>query len=75
VFAYLFIFYGVSQIFGGNLINGLWTTFIGWFLLNASRGQLQQERIKGLLSGHKASEAMSRNYTAIQSDTTLVYGR
>jgi Zn-dependent protease/CBS domain-containing protein len=73
VFAYLFIFYGVSQIFAGNLMNGLWTAFIGWFLLTASRGQVQQERIKGLLSGHKASEAMSRNYTAIQSDTTLQY--
>jgi Zn-dependent protease/CBS domain-containing protein len=73
VFAYLFIFYGAFQIFGGNLLNGLWTAFIGWFLLNASQGQLQQERIKGLLSGHKVSEAMSRNYTAIQSDTTLQY--
>lgn len=29
--------------------------------------------LKGLLSGHKASEAMGRNYTAIQSDTTLQY--
>jgi signal-transduction protein with cAMP-binding, CBS, and nucleotidyltransferase domain len=73
VFAYLFVFYGVFQIFNGNLLNGLWTAFIGWFLLNASRGQLQQERIKGLLSGHKVSEAMSHNYTAIQSDTTLQY--
>jgi Zn-dependent protease/predicted transcriptional regulator len=72
-FAYLFIFFGVFQIFGGNLLNGLWIAFIGWFMLTASRGQVQQERMKGLLSGHKASEAMSRNYTAIQSDTTLQY--
>ncbi|MDD5371159.1 MAG: site-2 protease family protein [Anaerolineaceae bacterium] len=71
LFAYLFIFYGALQIFGGNLMNGLWTAFIGWFLLTASRGQVQQERIKGILSGHKVAEAMSRNYTAIQSDTTL----
>ena len=72
-FAYLFIFYGVLQIFSNNLLNGLWIAFIGWFLLTASRGQIQQERIKGLLSGHKASEAMSHNYTAIQSDTALQY--
>lgn len=72
-FAYLFIFYGVFQIFNGNLMNGIWIAFIGWFLISASRGQLIQERVKGLLSGHKASEAMSRNYTAIQSDTTLQY--
>jgi Zn-dependent protease len=73
VFANLFIFLGVYRIFGGDLLNGLWTAFIGWFLLNASRGQVTRERIKELLSGHKASEAMSRNYTAIQSDTTLQY--
>jgi Zn-dependent protease len=72
-FAYLFIIYGVFQIFGGNLLNGLWITFIGWFLLNAARGQVTQERIKELLSGHKAFEAMSRNYTAIQSGTTLQF--
>ena len=72
-FAYFFIIIGVFQIFSGNLLNGIWIAFIGWFLLNASRGELQQERIKGLLSGHKTSEAMSRNYTAIQSDSTLQY--
>jgi Zn-dependent protease/predicted transcriptional regulator len=72
-FAYLFIIYGVFQIFNGNLLNGIWTAFIGWFLISASQGQVIQERIKGLLSGHKASEAMSRSYTAIQSDTTLQY--
>jgi Zn-dependent protease/CBS domain-containing protein len=71
VFAYLFIFLGVFQILSGNIINGLWIAFIGWFILSASRGQLQQEKIKGLLSGHKASEAMSRNYTIIESGTTL----
>jgi Zn-dependent protease/predicted transcriptional regulator len=73
LFAYLFIFFGVFQIFGGDLLNGLWIAFIGWFMLSASQGQMQHERMKGLLSGHKASEAMSRNYTAIQSDTTLQF--
>ena len=72
-FAYFFIIIGVFQIFSGNLLNGIWIAFIGWFLLNASSGQVRQERIKGLLSGHKVSEAMSRNYIAIESDTTLQY--
>jgi Zn-dependent protease/predicted transcriptional regulator len=73
LFAYLFIFYGALQIFGGSLLNGLWTAFIGWFLLNASQGQATQEKVKELLSGHKASEVMSRNYTVVQADTTLQY--
>ncbi len=73
VFAYLFIFFGVFQIFNGNLANGLWIAFIGWFLLNASGKQIQLERLKGILSGHHASEAMNQKYTVVQYDTTLQY--
>ena len=69
--AYLFIVYGVFQLFNGNLVNGLWIAFIGWFLVSASRGQLMQERVKGLLAGHKVSEVMSQGYTIVQADTTL----
>ncbi len=69
--AYLFIVYGVFQLFSGNMVNGLWIAFIGWFLISASRGQLQQERIKGLLAGHRVSEVMSQAYTIVQANTTL----
>jgi Zn-dependent protease/CBS domain-containing protein len=68
---FLFIFYGVWQMFGGNLINGLWIAFIGWFLESAAIAQIQQQRIQGLLTGHRVSEVMSRAYTAISADTTL----
>jgi len=71
--AYLFILFGVYLMTGGNLMNGLWIAFIGWFMLNAAGGRVQQERIQALLAGHKASEALSRGYTAIQADTTLQY--
>ncbi len=69
--AYLFIVFGVFELFSGNLVNGLWIAFIGWFLVSAARGQVMQERVKGLLSGHKVSEVMSQNYTIVQADTTL----
>ena len=72
-FAYLFIALGAYQVLGGNLFNGLWTVFIGWFLLNASGGEARREKIKSSLSGHKVSEAMSRGYTIIPADTTLQY--
>lgn len=71
IVAYLFIIYGVFELFTGNLFNGLWIAFIGWFLISASRGQVRQEQLKGLLSGHKVSEVMSMGYTIIQSDTTV----
>jgi len=72
-FAYLFIALGAYQVLGGNFLNGLWTVFIGWFLLNASGGEARREKIKSSLSGHKVAEAMSLGYTIIPADTTLQY--
>ncbi len=70
-FAYLFIVVGVYQAFSGNLLNGIWTAFIGWFLLNASGSRVRQERIKDALGGHTVSEAMSHGYTRLEAGTTL----
>ena len=69
--AYFFIFFGVWQILGGNFVNGMWIAFIGWFLESAARGQVQQLTFRDVLAGHKVSQAMNRQYTAIPSDTTL----
>jgi Zn-dependent protease/CBS domain-containing protein len=69
--AYLFIFFGVWQMLGGNFMNGLWIAFIGWFLESAARGQVQQLALHDMLAGHKVSQAMNRQYAAIPADTTL----
>jgi len=69
--AYLFIFFGVWQMFGGNFFNGMWIAFIGWFLESAARGQVQQLALHDMLAGHKVSQAMNRQYTAIPADTPL----
>jgi Zn-dependent protease len=69
--AYLFILAGALQIFNSNLMNGLWTAFLGWFLLNASGSAVRREKLQEFLSGHTVTEAMSRGYTIIYADTTL----
>src|SRR5207244_3654222 len=40
VVGYLFVLFGVWQILGGNFINGLWISFIGWFLENAAMSEM-----------------------------------
>ncbi len=60
VIAFLFIAFGIWQIFSGDL-GGLWIAFIGWFLQGAASSQLQQQTIQGLLAGHAVSEAMNRS--------------
>jgi Zn-dependent protease len=69
--AYLFIFFGVWQMLGGNFINGIWIAFIGWFLESAARGQVQQLALHDILADHKVSQAMNRQYAAIPAETTL----
>jgi Zn-dependent protease/CBS domain-containing protein len=70
-FAFLLIFAGVWQMFNGNLGGGLWIAFIGWFLDNAASVQIQQVVLRGLLTGHRVSEAMSTHYAIIPEDLTL----
>jgi len=69
--AFLFILFGVWQMLAGNLGNGLWIAFIGWFLESAANAQLQQERVQTLLAGHKVSEAMSRDCPVAAASLTL----
>ncbi|GIV78018.1 MAG: peptidase M50 [Litorilinea sp.] len=69
--AWLFIFLGVWQLLGGNVINGLWIAFIGWFLDSAAAAQLQQQAIHELLAGHTVAQAMSRNVQTVPPDMTV----
>jgi Zn-dependent protease/CBS domain-containing protein len=70
-FGFFFIILGVWQTFRGNVINGLWIAFIGWFLESAATSQVQQQVVQGHLIGHKVSEAMENNCTQIPGDITL----
>jgi Zn-dependent protease len=69
--AFIFILVGVWQVLTGNLGNGLWIGFIGWFLESAANGQLQQVALQSLLEGRKVGEAMSRDCPAATRDETL----
>jgi Zn-dependent protease len=69
--AFLFIALGVWRMLGGDVVNGLWIAFIGWFLESAAVAQVQQQAIRGSLAGHPVSEAMSRDYTEIPAAVTL----
>ena len=70
-FGFLFIIVGVSQALRGNVGNGLWTAFIGWFLESAAVAQIQQQMIQGLLVGHRVSEVREMHAPTYQE--TLRY--
>jgi len=69
--AFGFILFGVGQIFAGNLANGLWTAFIGWFLENASANTYRHLALRDMLAGHKVSEIMTSECAHIPADLTV----
>jgi Zn-dependent protease len=69
--AFIFIAWGVWQIVAGNLANGLWIAFIGWFLESAANAQMSQQHLHALLEGHTVAQAMSRNYAIIPAELSL----
>ncbi len=71
VFGFSLIFIGVWLVLAGDLLNGLWTAFIGWYLESAAGSQLQQQDLKDLLAGHKVSEMMGRDCARVPGDLTL----
>ena len=70
-FGFLFIAGGVWLVLQGNVFNGLWIAFIGWFLESAAGAQVQQQMVQGLLGSHKVSEAMGTACTHVSGNTSL----
>lgn len=69
--AFMFIFFGVWQIFTGNVTDGIWIVFIGWFLETAASAQINQQVLQNTMAGHKVSEAMGKNFAFIPDNYTL----
>jgi Zn-dependent protease/CBS domain-containing protein len=59
--ALLFILAGIWFFFTGNVFNGIWIGFIGWFLLQASQAADAQSRMETLLSGATVAQVMNPN--------------
>ncbi|MBN2548333.1 MAG: site-2 protease family protein [Anaerolineales bacterium] len=69
--AFGFIAFGVFLLFQGNLANGLWLAFIGWFLQNAAAATYAQMNLQESLSGVKVSQVMTSDCQQVQSLTPI----
>ena len=71
LFAYFLIAIGVWQALGGNWVGGLWTAFIGWFLLEAARESFAQVAIRDTLAGVRAEDVMARDIPTVTRDMSI----
>jgi Zn-dependent protease len=71
-FAYVLIAYGLAIfIFSGSLIGGVWSVFLGWFLLGAARSEEAGGLIRQALSGVSARDVMSANPVQAPDDISV----
>lgn len=71
VISYGFIFIGIWWLFQGELINGLWIAFIGWFLLNAAQANVMQLTLRDALAGIVAESLMNRQCATVSPSIPL----
>jgi Zn-dependent protease/predicted transcriptional regulator len=69
--AYAMILVGGFAVFKGSLAPGLWSVFIGFFLLNAAQESVAQVAIRETLSGLRAADVMSHEVPTVGRATSL----
>jgi Zn-dependent protease/predicted transcriptional regulator len=71
IFAYLMIILGVLIALKGDWVNGLWTAFIGWFLLSAAQESLMQVAMRHTLTDVRAADIMTRDIPTVPRDMSV----
>ncbi len=72
LFAYLLIAYGLATfIYAGSLIGGVWSVFLGWFLLSAARSEEAGGLIRQALAGTTVAEVMTPSPVQAPDDISV----
>ncbi len=71
VIAYLFILLGIWTFFAGDILDGIWFGFIGWFLLNAAQSANAQGMLTSILDGVRVGEVMNPNPATVPANISL----
>jgi Zn-dependent protease/predicted transcriptional regulator len=71
IVAYLIIVYGVLLFFSGNGLNGIFTAFTGWFLLNAAQSARTQSTLDTTFEGVLVSQVMTTSVVTTPANISL----
>ncbi|MFH1383301.1 MAG: site-2 protease family protein [Chloroflexota bacterium] len=71
IFGWALIAYGIFELFNGNLLNGIWIAFIGWFLNSAADSSRRDLTMREQLSGVRVKEVMNVNPECISPSTQV----
>lgn len=72
VFGYLLVGLGVVRlVLFGDLIGGVWTAFIGWFLSQAASGARRDQRLRRGLLGVRVGQVMDPAPWLVEAETSV----
>lgn len=71
IVAFAFIIIGILRFFGGAGIGGLWTAFIGWFLLDAAGASRAQIETSPVLRNVRAADVLERDCLVVDGHENL----
>ncbi|HWZ99465.1 MAG TPA: site-2 protease family protein [Candidatus Dormibacteraeota bacterium] len=71
VVAYGMILLGAWRAFHNEFTTGLWTAFIGWFILSAAQESVAQVAVRENLSGLRAQDVMNHEVPTFPGGNTL----
>jgi CBS domain-containing protein len=71
IIAYLFILWGIWLFFNGNVLNGVWIGFIGWFLLSSAQSANSQVMLESMFRGVTVGEVMNTKPTTVPANISL----
>jgi Zn-dependent protease len=71
IWSFLMIGLGFLALFVQGALSGLWLIFLGWFLLNAARGEEEQVMMRRALTGLRVGDAMTPDATLVPGWITV----
>ena len=71
LFGYFLIFVGLYWALSGNVINGLWFVFIGWFIKQLSQSSYQNMMMNDLFTKIHVREFMTRDLIVVKDFTSV----
>jgi Zn-dependent protease len=71
ILAFLFILAGIYLFFLGDVFDGIWIGFIGWFLLNAAQSSEAQTMLQTVLRGVTVRQVMNTTPTTVPANISL----
>lgn len=69
--AYLFILFGIWEVFSSSVVNGIWLGFIGWFMLSAAQAVRARATLEATFGDATVEQVMNRQPMTVPANISV----